>query len=78
MTSKDPEASRASAEVRLRRKEESEAAAKLVRAEVEARKVAEQAKTVRLRALRLEKEAAEAAQVVDARAGGGTKVVKRK
>lgn len=60
-TDADADAPLTPAEIRLRRKQESEAAAKVVRAEVEAKKVAEQLKTARLRALRLEKEAADAA-----------------
>jgi hypothetical protein len=54
-----------SAEERLRKREEGEAAARLVRDEVQAKKVAEQEKTARLRALRLQKEAADKARAAD-------------
>ena len=47
------------AEERLRRAEQQRVDAAKVRAEVEAAKVAQEAKTIRLRALRLAKEAAD-------------------
>jgi hypothetical protein len=59
VTSRDTEAARARAEARFKKTEESRAAAASAMADLEAAKAQELAKTARLRALRLEKEAAD-------------------
>jgi hypothetical protein len=78
VTEKDVAAAQARAEASFRKKEESRAAAAVVMAEVEARKQAELAKTARLRALRLEKEAADQVATALSEAGQKPKAARRR
>jgi hypothetical protein len=74
MVARDPIAARERAEANSRRREESRAAAQVAMADVAARKEAELAKTARLRALRLAKEAEDkAAELPAARSPGKRK-----